>query len=64
MLLKYDPHNFGVGRDRSFISPYFGDLDELIIYIGILILNLSKNLFLCVLFYILGISGYEDYLFL
>ena len=24
VLLKYDPHNFGVRRDRSFISPYFG----------------------------------------
>ena len=32
VLLKYDPHNFGVRRDRSFISPYFGDLDELIFH--------------------------------
>ena len=27
VLLKYDPHNFGVRRGRSFISPYFGDPD-------------------------------------
>ena len=28
MLLKYDPHNFRVRRDRSFISPYFDDPDD------------------------------------
>ena len=32
VLLKYVPHNFGVRRDRSSISPYFGDLDELIFH--------------------------------
>ena len=34
VLLKYDLHNFGVRRDRSFISPYFGDLNELIFHTG------------------------------
>ena len=28
VLLKYNPHNFGVRRDRSFISPYFDDPDD------------------------------------
>ena len=43
MLLKHDPHNFGVRRDRSFISPYFDDPDDSSATLGVF-LDLSKHL--------------------